>query len=264
VGNVREPGYFSNEKNYEGGLDGYRKIFSMAGESQLTLDSSTSYARVTQYPYAAENLFKNSPDTKLIYLMRSPVERAFSHYVHRYTKELYPNKPITIKFSEFISIEPVCIDDGNYRLQIEKYLEYFDLNSMLFIFTDDLRNDREKVLRDICDFLGIEYSPKYFIQDENTNVTNNYLESMTRVQITKSIKRIPGIEFLLPIIPKSIREMIYKSIRGTGYGGLVRNQFTPVPLTNKEKEELMEYYQPMIKWREELVTKDFSNWYKSQ
>ena len=53
--------------------------------------SATRYfTQLIMYKYCGET-YRNSLVTKIIYLMITPVDRACSHYVHRYLNELYKN-----------------------------------------------------------------------------------------------------------------------------------------------------------------------------
>ena len=96
------------------------------------------------------------PNAKLIYVMRHPVERAYSHYVHRYTKEIHPGQPITKGFEEFVATDPMCIDSSDYMQQIEQYLEWFPRESILFLLTETLESDPSELLQETFRFLGVD------------------------------------------------------------------------------------------------------------
>ena len=106
---------FSFDEHYQQGFDVYRSNFSHFKPGQLTLDASTGYTRYPQYPNSAQRLHEASPDARLIYLMRHPVDRAYSHYIHRFTKECFQGQPIDRSFEEYVVTDPMCVDSSNYR-----------------------------------------------------------------------------------------------------------------------------------------------------
>lgn len=262
LGIEKEPGFFSREKIHENGWDAYKLNFSNAVPDQLTLDCSTSYSRYPQLPGTARRLYSRSPGVKIIYLMRNPVERAYSHYIHRHAKELFPNKPIKINFDDFIKQDPVCIDSGDYQIQIEQYLKYFRTDSMLLIFLHELKEDKIRVLNQICDFLDIEFNERIFSYKESSNVTSDFINSRVRVEITRRLKRIPGCRILTPLIPENVREIIYSILNESFIGIKIKNEFSPPTLCLSQKRLLINYYLPSIKWLESHMKKDLSIWYK--
>lgn len=262
LGKLKEPEFFSDPEKLKKGIENYKFNFAHAKSHQLTLDASTSYSKYPQYPDVVKYLYKYSPKVKIIYIMRNPVERAYSHYVHRYTKEVCPNEPILKSFNEFIKQDPMCIDSSNYQLQIEQYLKYFNINSMYFVFSHELKQNQSKVLKDICNFLNIKFDNNIFDFNEQVNVTSDYLDSRIKIKITDKLKKLPGVKYVVPFVPKFIRNKLYTYIKKTGYFKGISDEFKPPPLNKKEKLQLINDFTPSIKWVENLLEKDLSIWYK--
>jgi len=257
----KEPEFFSHDHNFIRGWDWYCQNFVGAGEKQLILEASTGYTRSPQHPYAAERLFRYCPDIKLIYLMRHPVDRAFSHFVHRYTKELFMGQPFTRTFEEHVKEDPMCVDSSDYKLQIQKYLEFFPREQLLLLFTHELARDEASVLSKICQFLNIDGSQHYFeASGENRNVTSKFIDSQVRVAITDSIKNMPLVGKLAYALPKPMREEAYKILRKLDFGRKVQQEFTPQPMLPETRTALIKRFRPSNEWVADLTGTDLSFW----
>lgn len=262
LGLKKEPDFFSNNEHYKRGIEYYWKNFINVEKGQLYLDASTSYSRLPQCSHVAEKLKLSSPDVKIIYIMRHPVERAYSHFIHRYTKELFPNQNVNISFSEHVKNDPMCIDSSNYKLQIEEYLKFFPKGNMFFLFTDELSSHKQDVLKRLCDFLSIDYSIDYFKEDKIKNDTAEYLESRVRIKVTDRMKKNLFYPFLRNIAPCFIKEVIYRMVRNSKLGNELSNDFFADKLTDSERCFLLEGYKDSNKWVEKLVEKELPSWYK--
>ena len=90
------------------------------------------------------------PNVRMIYLMRDPVDRAYSHYVHLYAKRL-ENAP----FSEAIREHSDYVDTGRYFYQLQAYHEHFPPGQIHLLTLEDLKRDPRAALSEISAFLGI-------------------------------------------------------------------------------------------------------------
>jgi uncharacterized protein YgbK (DUF1537 family) len=82
------------------------------------------------------------PDARLVYLIRHPIERMRSHYLHRVLqgKERAP-------LDEAVFSDPSYLDTSSYAMQIEQYMEWFARAQLLVITAEALRRDRLDTLR---------------------------------------------------------------------------------------------------------------------
>ncbi len=58
-------------------------------ENDLCGESSTHYTKLPDYPETVSRMKALLPSVKLIYVMRHPIERLISHYVHQLDGEHY-------------------------------------------------------------------------------------------------------------------------------------------------------------------------------
>ena len=120
-----EPEFFSHDEVWEKGFDWYTDLFAEAGDEQICLEKSTAYTRWPEFPEAAPRIAKHLLHARFIYIIRHPVDRAYSHYVHRVSRELpefaaVDNPPPT--FEDHVPHDPICLNGSEYLDQIERYL----------------------------------------------------------------------------------------------------------------------------------------------
>ena len=242
----------------------YAKIYEGASPTQLLIDGSTGYTRYPEVPNTVERLYAHAPDAKLIYLMRDPVERAYSHYIHRWTKELHWNEPFRVPFEEHIKTDTMCINSSDYRLQIEQYLKRYHEDSLLCLFSHELKADREKVLRRVCEFLGMEYSPDFFPTPEGRdNDSAGFLESRVRDQIVGRLKSIPFMSTASKIVPGSLRESVYRMIRRSSLSKNAEASFAPPPMLPHTRSALIERFRDSNRWVESFTGTNLECWEKN-
>jgi hypothetical protein len=117
---VKEIRYFN--KYFSKGTNWYRGHFpsslyisyvnKISGRDMITGDGTPSYL---SDPYVPRRVFEVIPQVKLIVLLRNPVDRAYSHYQHRFRA----NREVS-SFEEVIKVDKEKLKDGWENLPITK------------------------------------------------------------------------------------------------------------------------------------------------
>lgn len=158
--------FFNNEGLYEMGTDWYRANFTAIPQDcgYVTGEASTLYV---QYSKVAERLKASFPNTKLIVVLRNPVDRAISHY-HFNQKLGHKSSPLqeTVN-AEIKAIQGMkdirqgidgrtgILSTGLYVYFLEKWLNLFPRNQFLILKTEDLARDTQRIVNQVFDFLGL-------------------------------------------------------------------------------------------------------------
>ncbi len=129
----KELEFFCKDENFDKGLSWYKSQFANVKNNQICGDASTTYSRWPNKPNVPERIYKNLREIKFIYIMRHPVARAYSHYVH------HMRTGVTMTFEEALSKDDIYINCSKYWMQIERYLKFFDLKSFLFLTIEGAR-----------------------------------------------------------------------------------------------------------------------------
>ena len=121
--------------------------------------------------------------TKLIFMMRNPVDRCYSAYKYFGALGFLPWEATDFDlhhshaegFDRYVRsvladpkqrgeimkkrLQYLCFSQGNYCESIHEYLRFFPKENMKFILFEEFIRDQEGVCRDLYDFLGVEDDP---------------------------------------------------------------------------------------------------------
>lgn len=162
----KEIHFFDNDDFFEtaGGLVDYHEYhqnFEPASESKLRGEATPIYA---YWKPSAPRIRQYNPHIKMIFLLRNPIDRAYSHYMlQRAMRREHLSFSWALRLERLLRLrdfprqsrERSYVDRGFYTRQIRRLLRYFSRSQMLFIKTDDLRNDHSRTLDRVFDFLGV-------------------------------------------------------------------------------------------------------------
>lgn len=159
-----ETRFFCDEFQYLGGVQRYEiQQFSGWNGQPAVGEKCPEYLYV---PGTAQRIFDLvGPRVKLIVALRSPAQRAFSHYRHNFTM-LRESR----SFDEALADDAVQVQQGLaapppfgylargfYARQLAEYLNLFAPEQFLFVhFEEDIASDQRGLCEKICTFLDIE------------------------------------------------------------------------------------------------------------
>lgn len=147
----KEPQFFS-ENNWNNNLDHYHSLFKKKA-AKLYGEGSTNYSKFPHYNKTIhQDIFNYNPNMKIIYMMRHPIDRIISHYIHSYNRGHEPIDDINIALTS----NNHYIDTARYAMQIEPYISYFGKPNVLMLFFDDFISKPQRLLDTTFDFLDID------------------------------------------------------------------------------------------------------------
>ena len=133
--------------------------------NQITIEKTPAYFVTKNVPNL---VFKMSPSTKLLVVVRDPTVRAISDYAQLFNKS---NGRLPASFEEYITEDPQhrilrktrsAVTTGVYIEHLKQWLEYFPIEQIHFINGEELVNNPVHEMQSVENFLGL----KPFI-DEN-------------------------------------------------------------------------------------------------
>jgi hypothetical protein len=145
----KEPNFFSDDEVYARGTAWYKSLFEAADPGDLKGEASTHYTKLPTYPKTLARMTDLLPDVKLIYIVREPVERAISHYIHDWTMNKVSGQidHCLQKISEFV-------DYGRYSMQIAPFVKSYGHQSILLLSMEELEKNPQQVLDLVGRFLS--------------------------------------------------------------------------------------------------------------
>ncbi|MDA9808159.1 sulfotransferase domain-containing protein [Flavobacteriales bacterium] len=238
----------------------YEDLFFEGGDKKYRGESSVMYL---MYPEIVIPKIKNNylENTKIIIMLRNPVERAYSgfHHVRRYnikeniqdfteawklSEERYFNQKDMTPASRYQEL-------GLYYNQVQSYLNEFKDNLHIIIY-DDYKSDFKSEMNKVFDFLEVENieidsDKRYMVggwQWEN--------EKMKRLMMnSNSLKSL--LKILIPFkgLRKSIRKIIQK-----------KKSVEVKQITEKQSIMLKEFYKIDVKKLSGLLNRNLNFWVK--
>jgi hypothetical protein len=255
----KEPDYFSDKaineqgmyytKNRVNSLAKYESLF-VQKESVVYGEASVSYLF---YENVAEDIKKYNPNAKIIIMLRNPIERAFSHYLMDYRLGLISDsfENVLAKKSKHKNAHlfyQQYIEVSKYSKQIQRYLDFFKKDSILFIDYEDFKINVSKTVDQVYNFLHISTE---FAADINTKHNTFTMPKNKVIRLIYSFVFLRKIlTFLFPTyLVKNIRVLLFKSDKK--------------PELLKETRSLLKrIFNDDIKNLEEVLSKDYSKWIK--
>lgn len=170
VSNIKEVHYF--DENFDKGLWWYRRHFPFVEKcAKVILEATPHYSF---YEPAAQRIAGLLPKSKLILLLRNPVDRAYSHYqmaksegyetsgsfeeaLARESQRLsMSNDSQQPSDQEIFRRDFSYVERGKYVEQVQRFLNHFDRRNLLVVDSDSLFRNPMKELVVVHGFLGIE------------------------------------------------------------------------------------------------------------
>lgn len=204
---------------------------------------------------AAKNIKEHIPEVKIIAILREPVSRAFSAWVH-----LTRDRREYLSFSDAIADEHRRIkenwaeiwhyaEEGKYYNQLKRYYDIFPNDNIKVIIYEDFKKNPLTVYKEISDFIGVNSS-----FEPNMNVKHN-TGSLSRNRFLTHLFMKPNIfkTFFRNIFPLFIRKKIELI--------LFRSNLISVPSLSKEnKKQLKLLFYEDVRKLEELLNIELNGW----
>lgn len=162
----KEPCYFSDNVCFSKGPEWYASLFEAGGPGDLCGESSTHYSKLPTYPGTAERMYQALPDAKIIYVMRDPIDRIISHFIHEWTE-----RTVDGSIDAVVRAVPRFIQYSQYAYQLHPYLELFGADRVLPVFYERLKVMPQEELQRITQFIGLRDRPMWHHDSTRHNVS---------------------------------------------------------------------------------------------
>ncbi|MEJ2152248.1 MAG: sulfotransferase [Gemmatimonadota bacterium] len=134
-------------------IEGYRSRFP--AHAAIRGESSPNYTKRRKHPGVPARIFSVLPDVRFVYILRDPVERIISHYVHTWASRVearrFEDALDDLENNRFV--EPSL-----YFEQLSAFLEYYPLSQIHVTTLERLKSHPENTMRAVFRFLGVQSS----------------------------------------------------------------------------------------------------------
>ena len=192
-----EIGFF--DSNYHLGINWYRSMFPTEKEMKQVKKETNFAITGEDTPFyfwkkeAAERIFEDIPNSKIIIIFRNPVDRAYSNYnlgIRKKTESLSFEDAIdeemnflkTHSFRDAVDRRRSYLSKGLYENQIKIWLDNFPREQIHILCTEDMKKNPKESLLKIFQFLGI---PNYTLKNPQKQKLAEYkkMDDKTREKL---------------------------------------------------------------------------------
>ena len=195
----KEPNYFSDDDQYQRGASWYRSLFASARSGDLCGESSTHYTKLPTYPNTVERMIALLSEIKLVYIIRDPIERLVSHYIHAWT-ENWLHDPIDLAVETYSELT----DYSRYSMQLRPYLEAFGPENVKVVFFERMIRQPEALLEEVARHIGYSGRVQWRAEVARENVSKERLRKSVWRDAIVNAPILSGIRRRL--VPRSARE----------------------------------------------------------
>jgi len=253
------PGAEHSIATYVWQRDEYEELFASAPPGTLRGESTTTYLSDFDAHRRIRDLV---PQARLIAVLRDPVDRAHSNWMHNRSVGLERERDFLVACSleedrHRAGWSPMWsyLRLGRYGEQVEHLLTCFPADQVLLLRYGTLRNDPAGTIARVCEFLGVE--PGVVKSTPAVNVTAQVSDSVVDEALRRVMRVGASLAYKLPgRIPEAIGEHI-----GTPVLRLLhRQQKMRTPMTRQERSALIPSVAPDIALLERTTGMSFQDW----
>jgi len=244
----KELNFFVTELNLPLGREWYASHFDpsarVRGESSPHYTNRPSFGGV---PRRMRELL--GPDVRLIYVVRNPIDRMLSHYLHNLGGG-YEDRSLVDALSD---PESSYVARSRYFFQAEPYLEEFGAESLSIVGREELKEDRPGTMHRAFEFLGVDpnFTSEQFEREWETGVA----KTGSRFRLMDRAVRLPGLRAIdrnFDRLPESLRWLAERVVHDPDRGEVPKPE-----LPDSLRRELEELFREDTARLEELAGRSF-------
>ena len=250
----KEPEFFSRGDVWARGFDWYKKLFRAADGDTLAGEASTTYTRWPHTEDAAARIAEHLPDAKLVYILRHPVERTFSHYGHHVSRF-----GLDKTFEQAMADDAIYVDCSLYLMQMQRYLDRGIRREQFHVVTlDDLKRDPKAVMNGVQAHLGLDLIDLTAGGAEKANERSS--RPFVHGRLRGVVGRIPGALALAELTPTPLKQAGYWIIEKSPFGRKVKAKTTPQPMRAETRQLLLDRFREPNAELASFLGRDLSMW----
>jgi hypothetical protein len=147
----KEPRFFMEAGTWENGESWYRGLFAEGREHLARGEATTGYSKLPVHAGVPERISSLVPEARIVYLVRAPLHRIRSQYVHN-VMHVGLRGPLR----DALANDRTYVEFSRYAYQLRPYLDTFGSDRVLVLANEQLRDDRTTTLDRIFQFLGVD------------------------------------------------------------------------------------------------------------
>lgn len=252
----KETHFFRDDAVYNKGISHYFNFFFQESSAHIfgEIDPEYSY-----FPECAARIHETFGTTKLLFILRNPVDRAYSHYTMSVGRGLE-----SLSFIEAIEkeaqrlqthhdhIHHSYLSRGYYTKQLARFEKLFGKENLQVYLFEDLISNPQQVVEQMCHFIGLApYDFDYALKsNEASTAKNKRLQKF--LYKPNRLKRFVG-----KLIPsKKLKDKIMMGLAEKNKKPAQREK-----LTDQTKKAIyQQFFKAEIETLEKRIERNLSHW----
>jgi hypothetical protein len=250
------PGDAHSSQEWVWQRDRYLALFDDAPEGTLRGESTPFYLYNRD---ARRRIAVDAPGARLVAVLRDPVDRAYSNWMHLWVDGLEPRADIVAACER----EQERIDNGwapfwhyrglgMYGRQVADLFDHFPREQVLLLRYKELVTDAEGTLNRVCRFLGVEEGRVEAVPSDNSRV---FVPDSVRTRTIGPVIRAGAMagQFLPPQVWRKVSRPLVEQLHRGGSDDRPR-------LTAEQRLALLEPHRADIALLERVTGESFGEW----
>jgi hypothetical protein len=250
-GVIPRTGSHFDSLNHVRGPEWYEEQYDRCQPHQKKGELSTSYLAD---PASAQLLYDHNPDLRIIMNIRNPIDALYSVYY-----QINEMHTVNESFEDLLARTSRGQEYYKYPLHVQRYLDVFPEEQILFIYLDEIKEDSKAVYSRLCKHLDIDE-----IELESTTKKVNPSQMVRSKTIRNAALQVYFLFDKNPTMRKMrdwLREKnLSRFARKVRKWNTVEGKYPPMMPETREK--LIEYFHDDIIELGKIHNRDLSHWLK--
>lgn len=255
VSEPKEPHYFASAAfgrpvmrgDYDEGA--YRALFAGCRPSQVPGEGSTHYLHHAEEvaPFMASKV----PDVRLVFCLRNPVERAYSHFLFRHgvAGPFTPGGMGSGYAFEAFARDPEVYVMGDYAANLAVFERHFAREQVLVLLLDDLKADLPGAMARLCGHIGVDASYAFDLSDR-----------ANETEYPRWPKLMPSADLAAASLYRLLRRPRREALMESRRKALFHRDARKPALAPAQREAVAALYRPSTERLSEMIGRDLSHW----
>ncbi len=201
----KEPHFFSYDQHYERGMAWYESLYADCQGAQAAGEASPSYSVHSRWPKAAERIARDLPDIRIIYIVRHPIARLESSWMH----EARMGRGVGSYERDLRMPANTHLETTRYWKQLDVYRQLIPDSRILLLFLEDLKAHPQPVLERCFTFLGVDPDAPIKSADEPRNSWRGIRDG----SLLQALRRMPQFGAIRDAAPKPLRSLGRRALK---------------------------------------------------
>ncbi len=243
---VKELDFFLAHRTWSRGAEWYADQFDPA--MTVRGESSPNYTDLPLSDGTAERMLDLVPEARLIYLVRDPIDRALSHWIHARgldREERSADEALADLDSRYVR-------RSLYRTQLQPFVEHFPRERILIGTQEDLLDRRAETLQRVFRWLDVDpsFDSPQFEREWEVSAGKD-----RKFSLAYRASRVFGGKDFWGRLPPGLRYRLERLASGR-----VGVPVSPPQISDPVRARLVQRLAPEIEWLRAFAGRDFAGW----